>query len=388
MGGYKNEKSGVVMGHSKRGKEVGRRQKYGHTIGRAPVLSEEEEAKLIHRWVDFRDPAARDKLIESHLRLVPKIARPTADEYGFKPSPGSPQDAWTGYENVCRELIAAGNEGLLLAASRFDPRRGPRFSVCARWSIMKACREEAKFLRSPVRYPKREQTPWSTSLDAPLVGNNDEETPLTLLDLLTEPERDQITDLSAIVEARAGLLEDRRERIFRARYLTNAPVRLRILREELGTNIARVHQLEQSAVESVVEMLPQSSIDELARFYLSSSPPPAVIAGNAMRLPIDDWLDTIKRVFPWATQSDRLTAHRLADHLRAEAPDFNLNRVRATLYEGLTVEEIAAEFGLPVEAVEHLRQLVDWRYGHENRYTLTEAGLKAIEQDDDVQNAA
>jgi hypothetical protein len=213
---------------------------------------------------------------------------------------------------------------------------------------------------------------------------------LTLLELLTEPERGQLLDLSAILEARVALIEDPRERhILRARYLTRSPEKLRALADQFGVSVGRIHQLEQRALKSAGKMLPQSSAEELALFYLSNSPPPpGNNTENPSHCPIDDWLDTLTRLFPLATQRDRIMAHRLADKLRALASDFNLNRVKTALNAGLTVGEIADQLGLLTEAVEHLRQLVDWRYGHENRYTLTEAGLKAIKQVDAVSDAA
>ena len=102
---------------------------YLQTIKRFPVLGEDEEAELFRRWTQDQDADARDALIQSHLRLVPGIARRVADEFGFKPPAESPQEAWEGYSSVREELVLAGNEGLLNAVSRFDPRRGSRFAT-------------------------------------------------------------------------------------------------------------------------------------------------------------------------------------------------------------------------------------------------------------------
>jgi hypothetical protein len=93
-------------------------------------------------------------------------------------------------------------------------------------------------------------------------------------------------------------------------------------------------------------------------------------------------------MFPWATQADRIAAHRLADANRAEACDFNLNRVRAALDEGLSLSQIADELCMPIEAVEYFSQLVEWRRDQEPRYSLTEAGLKLIEQISRARHAA
>jgi len=371
-------------------------RQYLNATSRVLILDEGEEADLVRRWKEHRNLEARNGLIEAHLRLVPGIARGVADEFGYKPPSGSPQEAWDGYSNVCGELVLAGNEGLLNAASRFDPSRGARFATCARWSIWKACREEAKWLRSPVKYPKGKQTPWSDSLDWPVDDckqvspvDDDDQDSFVPLERLTEPENDKLPALGPMVETRADLLENLRERhILRARCLTDSPAKLRVLAEEFGITPVRVRQLEQRAVQSVGALLPQSSMEELAEFYLGNEYPIAVKVGNALQYQIDDRLDKLKLLFPWATQSDRITAHRVADQRRDEASEFNLNRIKAALDEGLTVAEAAEHLRLPSDAVEHLRQLVDWRYSHETRYTLTAAGLEMIEEDDELTDAA
>lgn len=68
---------------------------------------------------------------------------------------------------------------------------------------------------------------------------------------------------------------------------------------------------------------------------------------------------------------------------RAEASDYDLNRVKAALEEGLAIRDAAARLNLPLEAVERLRQLIDWRYGHEIRYTLTDEALALLDEQKD-----
>lgn len=48
---------------------------YLEEIRRFPMLDRQEEHVLAKRWRDQGDYAAANKLITSHLRLVPKIAR-------------------------------------------------------------------------------------------------------------------------------------------------------------------------------------------------------------------------------------------------------------------------------------------------------------------------
>jgi RNA polymerase sigma-32 factor len=82
------------------------------------LLSHEEERALARRWRKFGDHAARNLLIQAHLRLVPPIAR----RY-FRPGAS------------LSELVAEGNFGLLRASAKFEPQRGYRFATYARYWI-------------------------------------------------------------------------------------------------------------------------------------------------------------------------------------------------------------------------------------------------------------
>ncbi len=86
-----------------------------------PVLTEAEEHNLLARWFQHGDRKAHDALINSHLRLVPKIAQ-----------------KYTGYGIDISELISEGNLGLLHSMEKFKPEKGFRFSTYARWWIKAA----------------------------------------------------------------------------------------------------------------------------------------------------------------------------------------------------------------------------------------------------------
>ena len=86
-----------------------------------PVLSEAEEKELIRRWKMDGDQQALDRLIESHLRLVPRIAR-----------------KFSGYGIAVSDLISEGHVGLMQSVERFKPEKGFRFSTYARWWIKAA----------------------------------------------------------------------------------------------------------------------------------------------------------------------------------------------------------------------------------------------------------
>ena len=90
----------------------------------APMLEREYEVGLGRRWRDHNDPNALHELIESHIRLVVRIA-----------------SKFKGYGLPVGDLMQEGNTGLLEAANRFDPERNVRFSTYATWWIMAAMQE-------------------------------------------------------------------------------------------------------------------------------------------------------------------------------------------------------------------------------------------------------
>ncbi len=85
---------------------------------RVPLLSDAEEGALATAWRDRRDERALQRLVTAHVRLV------IAGAYKFKR-----------YGLMLEDLIQEGNVALMLAAERFDPDRGVRFSTYASWWI-------------------------------------------------------------------------------------------------------------------------------------------------------------------------------------------------------------------------------------------------------------
>ena len=93
---------------------------YLSEIGRYPLLSREEEIELA-RGVEEKDIVAREKLINSNLRLVVSIAK----RYGNHGVP-------------LLDLIQEGNTGLIKAVETYDLSRGTKFSTYATWWIRQA----------------------------------------------------------------------------------------------------------------------------------------------------------------------------------------------------------------------------------------------------------
>lgn len=104
-------------------------------LTRIPLLSQDEERSLA-RLAKQGNMEARDKLIESNMRLVVNIAR----NYNIQLIP-------------FEDLVQEGAIGLLTAVERFDPDRGFRFSTYAthwiRQSIGRAIDNKSKAIRIP-----------------------------------------------------------------------------------------------------------------------------------------------------------------------------------------------------------------------------------------------
>jgi RNA polymerase sigma-32 factor len=98
--------------------------RYLQEIRKFPMLSPEEEFDLAKRWRDHGDYEAAHQMVNSHLRLVAKIAM------GYR-----------GYGLPMGELISEGNVGMMQAIRRFDPDRGFRLATYAMWWIRAAIQE-------------------------------------------------------------------------------------------------------------------------------------------------------------------------------------------------------------------------------------------------------
>lgn len=109
---------------------------YLKEIGSIPLLTKEQELSLAKK-VSEGDELAKQKLVESNLRLVVSVAR----KYLRKGMP-------------MLDLIQEGTLGLIKAAEKFDYTKGYKFSTYATWwirqGITRAIADQARTIRVPV----------------------------------------------------------------------------------------------------------------------------------------------------------------------------------------------------------------------------------------------
>jgi RNA polymerase sigma-32 factor len=260
---------------------------YSAAIKRFDLLERSQEQQLARRWQERRDKSATDELVTSHLRLAAKVAR------GYK-----------GYGLPICDLIAEANLGLVIAASRFEPGHGARFSsyavwwikatvheyILRSWSLVKigtTAAQKKLFFRlrgemrklageTPVLTPEiaqviadklevtaRDVIEMDCRLSGDLslhtrVGDGDQSTEweATLVDESPDAEEivaehDETVRRSTALRAALEVLTDRERRVFEARRLAEPPVTLEQLGCELSISSERVRQIETCAFAKV-----------------------------------------------------------------------------------------------------------------------------------------
>ena len=238
--------------------------RYLTEIKKFPILAPEEEYMLAKRWREHNDTDAAAKLVNSHLRLVAKIAM------GYR-----------GYGLPVSELISEGNIGLMQGVKKFEPDRGFRLATYAMWWIFNLRRmknqidafEEGDLKPADVKkiatdlgvtedevisMNRRMGHGGDTSLNAPLRSSEDgegqwqdflvSEAPLQDEIYANEEERQVRHDL--LVEAMESLNE-RERHILTERRLVDEPKTLEDLSQVYNVSRERIRQIEVRAFEKL-----------------------------------------------------------------------------------------------------------------------------------------
>ena len=197
---------------------------------------------------DAEKTASVNELVLAHEPLVRKMAR-NFSRYGVEVD----------------DLVQEGNIGLIVAASKFDPDKGFRFSTYAMFWIRQKMQETVFLSGSMVRRPMtkayksgffRNRPSADVSIQTP-VGDG-----LTYEDTLVSPDPrpDEIVEEAIEAEARKrsirrGLrfLNPREREIVAARHLGDKPETLEVLGIRYGITKERIRQIEERALQKLRE---------------------------------------------------------------------------------------------------------------------------------------
>ncbi|MCP4601356.1 MAG: sigma-70 family RNA polymerase sigma factor [Proteobacteria bacterium] len=260
--------------------------RYLAEVNRYPILTKEEETRLALRWRDLRDAEAAHALVTANLRFVVKIA----NEY-------------RGYGARILDLIQEGSIGLMHGVKRFDPDRGYRLlsyavywirsyihsflmrtirmikigtsrahrklffklrslkgklaagGMSSRDEIIDTVAKETGVDRKEVEEMDRHFESSDASLDAPV-----SESGTSLVEIMpTEgPNQEEMiaeleveADRAALLENAMETLDPREKEIVQKRYLSEKPVQLKDIGEQMGVTKQRVSQLERRAMKKL-----------------------------------------------------------------------------------------------------------------------------------------
>jgi len=273
--------------------------RYLAEIKKFPILSPEEEYMLAKRWREHGDTEAAAKLVNSHLRLVAKIAM------GYR-----------GYGLPVSELISEGNVGMMQAVKRFDPDRGFRLATYAMWWIrasiqeyilhswslvkmgttaaqkklffnlrkikgqlqaieegdlspenVKAVAERLNVPEADVISMNRRLASQDHSLNAPLKIDGDGEWQDWLVDDTESQEialadRQELGKRQKLLSQALGSLNERERHILTQRRLRDEPTTLEDLSQEYGISRERVRQIEVRAFEKLQKSIRNAALEQ------------------------------------------------------------------------------------------------------------------------------
>ena len=274
--------------------------RYLEEIRRFPMLEPEQEYMLAKRFREHDDTDAAHQLVTSHLRLVAKIAM------GYR-----------GYGLPMGEVISEGNVGLMQAVRKFEPERGFRLATYAMWWIRASIQEyvlrswslvkmgttanqkrlffnlrklkgriqaindgdlkpeHVQEIATRLNVPEDEvlsmnqRMSGDASLNAPLKATEGEggqwqdwlvdESPLQEE---VVAENDELDNRRRLLMDAMGDLNEREQRIFTARRLSEDPLTLEELSGEFGVSRERVRQIEVRAFEKVQKAVTERAARE------------------------------------------------------------------------------------------------------------------------------
>lgn len=272
-------------------------QRYMQEVHNYPILTFEEECELAKQFHEYGDIEAAKKLVVAHLRLVAKIAM----EYR------------SAYHNVL-DLIQEGNIGLLQAVKHFNPDKGARLGTYAAWWIRSyvlkfildnfrlikigttktqkklfynLMREKQKiesmgYYASPAELSKQlgvgeaaiiemqnRLTSPELALQAPVRGHDGEGEAILqdFLPIEEKPVDEQIEDaeekdiLKRKFDEFAHGLNEREQKIFRDRLLSELPLTLQQIADEYGITKERVRQIEERLISRLKNFFKDSGVE-------------------------------------------------------------------------------------------------------------------------------
>ena len=256
---------------------------YLNEIGRFALLTAEEETQLskaIREGEKEEAARAEVKLMEANLKLVVSIAK-----------------RWQHTHLNMEELISAGNEGLRIAARKYNYALGNRFSTYATNWIEQSIRTEvnnAHVIRVPIRrsgqlhkiltspsynedasHQNMEQIASETnlrpgdvryvlcnrvtelSLDSPACENSDESLGGVIPEeRCLQEELMHSEDLEVIRKALAECLDEQQQFVLKQRFGFDGPkATLKAIGDQIGLTHERVRKIEQNALASLRQKL-------------------------------------------------------------------------------------------------------------------------------------
>ncbi len=268
-------------------------QLFLNEAGRYPLLTAAEEVELA-KAIERGDRAAKDRMVNSNLRLVVSIAK-----------------KYQGHGLSLLDLIQEGIIGLIRAVEKFDWRRGFKFSTYATWWIRQAVQRgvanKSRTIRIPVHIVEREQKisraeralmtqlerdPTDeeiaeksklslrhvqevraaaravTSLDRPVGAEGDTSFGDLIAGEDTEPSEEVHVSLAEnAVRSAVETLPEREREVVKLRYGMNGdpdPKSLEEIGREMGLTRERVRQIEARALQRLAERREVAALGETA----------------------------------------------------------------------------------------------------------------------------